>query len=77
MSDGFASVKVDFEGETLDSSYYPACSDGQPAVLILPTVVGVTELELGFARNIGYGSMVADLFGAAPLIPSAPNSQRP
>ena len=63
MSDGFASVKVDFEGETLDSSYYPACSDGQPAVLILPTVMGVTELELGFARNIGYGSMVADLFG--------------
>ena len=62
MSD-FGSVKIDFEGETLDSSYYPACSDGQPAVLIIPTVMGVSELELGFARNLGYGSMVADLFG--------------
>ncbi len=67
MSDNvsdFASVKIEFEGELLESMYYPACSDAQPAVLILPTVMGVSELELGFARKLGYGSMVADLFGA-------------
>lgn len=67
MSDNvsdFASVKIEFEGELLDSQYYPACSDSQPAVLILPTVMGVSDLELGFARKLGYGSMVADLFGA-------------
>lgn len=61
---GFASVKTEFEGELLDNMYYPACSDAQPAVLILPTVMGVSDLELGFARELGYGSMVADLFGA-------------
>ena len=62
MSD-FGSVKVEFEGALLDSPWYPACSDKQPAILILPTVMGVTELELNFARKIGYGSMVGDLFG--------------
>ncbi len=74
--DDFTFVKIDFEGESLDSIYYPASAQpqpagqpkgqpsGQPAVLILPTVMGISDLEKGFARKIGYGAMIADLFGA-------------
>ena len=38
----------------------------RPGVLIFPTVMGVSELELGFARSLvhlGYTGFVADLFG--------------
>lgn len=44
-------------------------SDGgeaRPGVVIIPTVMGVSELELGFADRLvalGYSVMVADLFG--------------
>ncbi len=38
----------------------------RPGVIIFPTVMGVSELELGFARqlvHLGYTGFVADLFG--------------
>jgi len=41
-----------------------------PAVLIFPTIMGRSELELGFARRlagIGYTAMVADLYGKTGL----------
>ena len=37
-----------------------------PGVIIIPTVMGVTDLEIGFARDLvghGYNALVADLFG--------------
>ena len=40
----------------------------RPGVIIFPTVMGVSELELGFARqlvHLGYTGFVADLFGKA------------
>ncbi len=62
------SIEIDFEGESLNSIYYripDRCQETpSPAVLILPTVMGITDLERGFARKLGYGVMVADLFGA-------------
>jgi len=41
-----------------------------PAVLIFPTIMGRSELELGFARRLaglGYTAMVADLYGKVGL----------
>jgi dienelactone hydrolase len=38
----------------------------RPAVVILPTIMGRSELELGFARRLarcGYAALVADLYG--------------
>ena len=40
----------------------------RPAVVIVPTVMGVSDLELGFAERLvglGYTALVADLFGIA------------
>jgi len=39
---------------------------GRPGVLILPTVVGRSDLEVGFARRLaelGYAAFVADIYG--------------
>ncbi|MBA3667682.1 MAG: dienelactone hydrolase family protein [Sphingomonas sp.] len=62
-------VATDFEGEALESLWLPAEGPGAaPAVLIFPTVMGVSDLEKGFGRKLnalGYGAMVADLFGKA------------
>jgi dienelactone hydrolase len=41
-----------------------------PGVLIFPTIMGRSDLELGFARRlagVGYTAMVADLYGAVGL----------
>ena len=40
----------------------------RPGVILFPTVMGVSDLELGFARqlvHLGYTGFVADLFGKA------------
>src|SRR5690606_6411272 len=37
-----------------------------PGIIIIPTVMGVTDLEIGFARDLvgrGYNVLVADIFG--------------
>jgi dienelactone hydrolase len=44
--------------------------NASPAVLIFPTVVGRSDLELGFARQLaglGYAAFVADLYGKANI----------
>ncbi|HEY8591894.1 MAG TPA: dienelactone hydrolase family protein [Sphingomicrobium sp.] len=56
-----------FEGESCESVFVGR-RDGEarPTVILIPTVMGVTELELGFGRQLvelGYNSLVVDLFG--------------
>jgi dienelactone hydrolase len=56
-----------FEGEELESVFVGR-RDGQarPTVLLIPSVMGVSELEIGFGRQLielGYNAFVADVFG--------------
>ena len=60
-------VAHEFEGEQLESVFVGR-RDGQarPTVILIPTVMGVTDLEIGFGRQLvelGYNAFVADLFG--------------
>ena len=60
-------VPHEFEGESLESIFVGR-RDGErrPTVLLIPTVMGITDLELGFARQLvelGFNAFVADLFG--------------
>ena len=61
------SLKQEYEGQTLD---HVIVHDGSgrvlPTVLIIPTVMGVQPLEIGFAEKLvelGYHVVIADLFG--------------
>ena len=61
-------IPHNFEGEQLESVFVGR-RDGQPrpTVILVPTVMGVTQLEIGFGRQLvelGYNAFVADLFGA-------------
>ena len=54
-------IPHDFEGEELESVFVGR-RDGQAR----PTVMGVSDLEIGFGRQLvelGYNALVADLFG--------------
>jgi len=60
-------VPLEFEGESLESVFVGR-RDGQkrPTVVLIPTVMGVSELELKFGRQLvelGFNAFVADLFG--------------
>jgi len=60
-------IPHEFEGEKLESAFVGR-RDGQarPTVILIPTVMGVTDLEKGFGRQLvelGYNALVADLFG--------------
>jgi len=60
-------IAHEFEGEDLESVFVGR-RDGQarPTVILIPTVMGVSQLEIGFGRQLvelGYNSLVADLFG--------------
>jgi dienelactone hydrolase len=60
-------IPHNFEGEELESVFVGR-RDGQarPTVILIPTVMGVSDLEIGFGRQLvelGYNSLVADLFG--------------
>ena len=60
-------VAHEFEGESLESVFVGR-RDGaaRPTVILVPTVMGVSDLEIGFARQLvelGYNAFVADLFG--------------
>ena len=62
-------VPLEFEGESLESVFVGR-RDAQPrpTVILFPTVMGVTDLEIGFGRQLvelGYNAFVADLFGKA------------
>jgi dienelactone hydrolase len=60
-------VGLDFEGEELEGVLVSRRDSARrPGVIIFPTVMGVSDLELGFARqlvHLGYTGFVADLFG--------------
>ncbi|HET9811249.1 MAG TPA: dienelactone hydrolase family protein [Sphingomicrobium sp.] len=62
-----AQVPLDFEGESLESVFVGRRdSEPRPTVILIPTVMGVTELEIGFGKQLvelGYNAFVADLFG--------------
>ena len=56
-----------FDSESLESIFVGR-RDGEarPTVVMIPTVMGVTDLEIGFGRQLvelGYNALVADLFG--------------
>ena len=60
-------VPHQFEGEQLESVFVGR-RDGEPrpTVILIPTVMGVSDLEIGFGRQLvelGYNAMVADVFG--------------
>jgi dienelactone hydrolase len=60
-------IPHEFNGESLESVLVTDGS-GQalPGVILIPTVMGVTDLEIGFARDLvghGYNALVADIFG--------------
>ncbi len=60
-------VAHSFESEELESVFVGR-RDGQarPTVILIPTVMGVSNLEIGFGRQLvelGYNSLVADVFG--------------
>jgi dienelactone hydrolase len=60
-------ISHNFEGESLESVLVGR-RDGQtrPSVILIPTVMGVSDLEIGFGRQLvelGYSAFVADLFG--------------
>jgi dienelactone hydrolase len=60
-------VPLEFEGESLEGVFVGR-RDGEarPTVMLIPTVMGVTDLEIGFGRQLvelGYNSFVADVFG--------------
>ena len=60
-------VPLTFEGEALEGVLVSR-RDGarRPGIILFPTIMGVSDLELGFARqlvHLGYTGFVADLFG--------------
>ena len=60
-------VPHEFEGENLESVFVGR-RDGEarPTVILIPTVMGVSDLEIRFGRQLvelGYNALVADLFG--------------
>jgi dienelactone hydrolase len=60
-------VTINFDGEELASPWFPVAGNG-PAILIFPTVMGVSDLEAEFAARLnalGYHVMIGDLFGTA------------
>jgi dienelactone hydrolase len=60
-------IRHDFEGEELESVFVGRRdSEPRPTVILIPTVMGVSDLEIGFGRQLvelGYNAFVADLFG--------------
>ena len=60
-------IAQEFEGEQL-SHVFVGRRDGEarPTVILIPTVMGVSDLEIGFGKQLvelGYNAFVADTFG--------------
>lgn len=57
----------EFEGEQLESVFVGRRdAQARPTVILVPTVAGVSDLEIGFGRQLvelGYNAFVADVFG--------------
>jgi dienelactone hydrolase len=60
-------VAHEFEGEKLESVFVGRRdAAARPTVILIPTVMGVSDLEIRFGRQLvelGYNALVADLFG--------------
>jgi dienelactone hydrolase len=60
-------IPHEFEGEHLESVFVGRRDEAaRPTVVLIPTVMGVSDLEIGFGRQLvelGYNALVADLFG--------------
>jgi dienelactone hydrolase len=60
-------VGLTFEGEGLEGVLVSRRDHARrPGIIIFPTIMGVSDLELGFARqlvHLGYTGFVADLYG--------------
>ena len=61
------SIALEFEGEHLEHVFVGR-RDGQarPTVILIPAVMGVSDLEIGFGKHLielGYNALVADVFG--------------
>lgn len=55
-----------FEGSTLAHEHFGVDQGPQATILLFPTVMGVTDLERGFARrlvDLGYAVLLVDLYG--------------
>jgi len=60
-------IAQEFEGEQLEHVFVGR-RDGEarPTVILIPTVMGVSDLEIGFGKQLvelGYNAFVADTFG--------------
>lgn len=59
-------VQHEFGGEQLQSLFVGTGGAARGTVIVVPTFCGISELELGFARDLaarGYAVLVADLWG--------------
>jgi dienelactone hydrolase len=60
-------VPLEFGGESLESVFVGRRdAQARPTVFLIPPVMGITDLELGFGRQLvelGFNAFVADLFG--------------
>lgn len=59
-------IGIEHRGIALEGLLVSANAGAQPTVILFPTVMGRSELELGFARKLaelGYTAFVADLYG--------------
>jgi dienelactone hydrolase len=60
-------VAHEFEGEELESVFVGRRDNqARPTVIMIPTVMGVSDLEIGFGRQLvelGYNAFVVDIFG--------------
>ena len=60
-------IPLEFEGEQLESVLVGRRDEqARPTVILIPTVMGVSDLELRFGRQLvelGFNAFVADLFG--------------
>ena len=65
-------VPLDFEGEALEGVFVGRRdSQARPTVILIPTVMGVSDLEIGFGSQLvelGYNAFVADIFGKKFLL---------
>jgi len=61
------SIKQDYNGRTFDHALvHDGSGAAKPAVVLIPTVMGVQPLEIGMAEKLvarGYAVLVVDLFG--------------
>jgi len=58
-------IVQDWAGKALVHEWYPV-ADARTAILLCPTVMGVSDLDRGFAADLnvkGHSVLVADLYG--------------